>query len=414
MPHDAPSLQSLLPWPWNRVLSLPASFRLRVRSKVLGTYDFRMKAERGCYLCEKVFSYHYKPVAASYGIHSRISSVCQDILHSIVLGTTSREFDDGEEGEEEEKEEKRCWKREKIGKYGIRTLRKSLHSPLLRSAKPTHTYYLIYCTLEKFADYPVASFTSSSSLLHTQQSFPQSAVPTVCIVHLHKHITTQPSITTEKGNPLKNPDTSSCSASYIKSFSSTLHPTLIESEMMDLHLINKPEKASVNETPTGSKTTSEDGTKPETLPNLSLIDYAAERKLLRKLDLHVVPVIAFLYVLAFVDRINIGNARIQGLEKDLNMRGQDYNIALFVFFIPYILFEVPSNLLIRKFAPSTWLTSIMVLWGECSRCSCSSPLEKTDIRGRDCDGMPRCYSKFRWPGRLSLPPRPLRSRVFSR
>lgn len=45
------------------------------------------------------------------------------------------------------------------------------------------------------------------------------------------------------------------------------------------------------------------------------------------------------------------------------MRNNDYNIALFIFFIPYILFEVPSNLVLKKLAPSTWLSLIMVLWG---------------------------------------------------
>jgi hypothetical protein len=45
------------------------------------------------------------------------------------------------------------------------------------------------------------------------------------------------------------------------------------------------------------------------------------------------------------------------------MQKTDYNIALFVFFIPYILFEVPSNLILKKLAPSTWLSAIMVLWG---------------------------------------------------
>lgn len=96
---------------------------------------------------------------------------------------------------------------------------------------------------------------------------------------------------------------------------------------------------------------------------LDPIDQAAEKRLLRKLDLHVLPMISFLYMLAFVDRINIGNARIQGLEKDLHMSGQDYNIALFVFFIPYILLEVPSNIILRKVAPSTWLSLLMFIWG---------------------------------------------------
>lgn len=45
------------------------------------------------------------------------------------------------------------------------------------------------------------------------------------------------------------------------------------------------------------------------------------------------------------------------------MRGSDYNIALFIFFIPYILFEVPSNLVLKKMKPSTWLSLIMILWG---------------------------------------------------
>lgn len=93
------------------------------------------------------------------------------------------------------------------------------------------------------------------------------------------------------------------------------------------------------------------------------LDRLAENKLRRKCDLHVLPTISLLYLLAFIDRVNIGNARIQGLEEDLNMKGHDYNVALFVFFIPYILFEVPSNILLRKVAPSTWLSSIMFCWG---------------------------------------------------
>ncbi|MCJ1438832.1 hypothetical protein MMC27_008222 [Xylographa pallens] len=98
------------------------------------------------------------------------------------------------------------------------------------------------------------------------------------------------------------------------------------------------------------------------------VDPAAEKKVVRKCDLHVMPMISLLYMLAFVDRINIGNARIQGLEKSLHMQGNNYNIALFVFFIPYILFEVPSNIILRKVAPSTWLSFIMLCWGIVTTC----------------------------------------------
>ncbi|QDS71274.1 hypothetical protein FKW77_001003 [Venturia effusa] len=93
------------------------------------------------------------------------------------------------------------------------------------------------------------------------------------------------------------------------------------------------------------------------------IDSPAEKKLMRKVDLHLIPMLTLLFLMAFLDRTNIGNAKIQGLEKDLKMKGNDYNIALFVFFIPYILFEVPSNIIIKRVAPSAYLSAIMVGWG---------------------------------------------------
>jgi len=92
-------------------------------------------------------------------------------------------------------------------------------------------------------------------------------------------------------------------------------------------------------------------------------DPASLKRLTWKCDLHVVPPLFVLFLLAFLDRTNIGNAKIQGLEASLSMEGQDYNIALFTFFIPYILLEVPSNIIIKNLAPSTWLSLIMVLWG---------------------------------------------------
>ena len=90
----------------------------------------------------------------------------------------------------------------------------------------------------------------------------------------------------------------------------------------------------------------------------------AEKRLTRRLDIHVVPIIGLLYMINFIDRANLGNARIQGLEDDLHMSGHDYNIAAFIFFIPYILCQLPSNLILRKVAPSTWLSGLMTGWGE--------------------------------------------------
>ncbi|TIA56245.1 MFS general substrate transporter [Aureobasidium pullulans] len=82
------------------------------------------------------------------------------------------------------------------------------------------------------------------------------------------------------------------------------------------------------------------------------------KKLLRKVDLRILPPLTVLFLLAFLDRTNIGNAKIQDMTAELKMGGHDYNIALFVFFIP-----VPSNVVLKKISPSLWLSCIMVLWG---------------------------------------------------
>ncbi|KAI4240857.1 MAG: hypothetical protein L6R42_011426, partial [Xanthoria sp. 1 TBL-2021] len=87
------------------------------------------------------------------------------------------------------------------------------------------------------------------------------------------------------------------------------------------------------------------------------------KKVLLKMDLHLIPMLALLYLLSFLDRGNIGNARIEGLVDSLHMTGPQYNWCLTVFFFTYCLFEVPSNLLLKRLRPSIWLPSIMVAWG---------------------------------------------------
>jgi hypothetical protein len=67
--------------------------------------------------------------------------------------------------------------------------------------------------------------------------------------------------------------------------------------------------------------------------SLDPTDPVAERKLLWRLDLHILPPPIVLFWLSFLDRSNIGNAKIQGMIEGLHMEGQDYNIALSIFFI---------------------------------------------------------------------------------
>ncbi|KAF5094346.1 hypothetical protein DV451_005035 [Geotrichum candidum] len=88
-----------------------------------------------------------------------------------------------------------------------------------------------------------------------------------------------------------------------------------------------------------------------------------EKKLLRKMDLHIVPTLAVLYLLSFLDRGNIGNANIEGLSTDLNLIGNQYNLCLTIFFISYCVFEVPSNAILKVLRPSIWIPIIMVCWG---------------------------------------------------
>jgi len=93
------------------------------------------------------------------------------------------------------------------------------------------------------------------------------------------------------------------------------------------------------------------------------IDHAAEKKLVKKLDRWIIPMMTMAYLLCFLDRSNIGNARLYGLEKDLHMKGNQYQISVSIFFVPYVIFEIPSNLLIKRVGPSRWISFITVSWG---------------------------------------------------
>lgn len=109
-----------------------------------------------------------------------------------------------------------------------------------------------------------------------------------------------------------------------------------------------------------------------------------EKMILRKMDLRLIPVLALLYLLSFLDRRcsflflshlsltlslttipggNIGNAKIEGLQEDLGLQSFEYNWCLTAFFFTYAAFEVPSNLLLKRLRPSRWLPAIMVAWG---------------------------------------------------
>ncbi|KAF2848328.1 MFS general substrate transporter [Plenodomus tracheiphilus IPT5] len=97
-----------------------------------------------------------------------------------------------------------------------------------------------------------------------------------------------------------------------------------------------------------------------------LVDDEAEaNRVLRKVDMRLVPMLALLYLVAFIDRSNIGNAKIAGMTKDLKMPDNtlQYNTAVTLFFVPYTLLEVPSNIVLKMMKPSYWMAILLLSWG---------------------------------------------------
>jgi MFS family permease len=90
----------------------------------------------------------------------------------------------------------------------------------------------------------------------------------------------------------------------------------------------------------------------------------AERELKRKLDAVILPLTTLLYLGAYLDRGNMGNAKLQGIEKDI-MGNSDTNfsIALSCFYIAYIVFNVPGNIMPKLLQPSTALAIAALIWG---------------------------------------------------
>lgn len=77
----------------------------------------------------------------------------------------------------------------------------------------------------------------------------------------------------------------------------------------------------------------------------------------------MIPILSLLYLLSFLDRTNVANAAIFGLQKDLKLSSLQYQTALTIFFVPYVLFEIPSNILLKRLKPHVWLSLCMLSFG---------------------------------------------------
>ncbi|KAI9295596.1 MFS general substrate transporter [Neoconidiobolus thromboides FSU 785] len=97
-------------------------------------------------------------------------------------------------------------------------------------------------------------------------------------------------------------------------------------------------------------------------------DQKEVKRILWKCDIRLIPFLSVLYLFSFLDRVNIGYTRIFEIEKDLNLTPSQFSSALSIFFLGYILFELPSNLMLKKTSPATWLARIMITWGVITMC----------------------------------------------
>ncbi len=87
-----------------------------------------------------------------------------------------------------------------------------------------------------------------------------------------------------------------------------------------------------------------------------------EERAYRRVTLRLIPFLFLCYVVAYLDRVNVGFAKLQMLQ-DLGMSETAYGLGAGIFFIGYFLFEVPSNLILHRTGARVWISRIMITWG---------------------------------------------------
>lgn len=91
-------------------------------------------------------------------------------------------------------------------------------------------------------------------------------------------------------------------------------------------------------------------------------DVARENAVFRKVVRRIVPFLVLCYVVSYLDRVNVGFAKLQ-MSDDLGFSEAAYGLGAGLFFIGYFLFEVPSNLMLQRIGARTWIARIMISWG---------------------------------------------------
>ncbi len=92
------------------------------------------------------------------------------------------------------------------------------------------------------------------------------------------------------------------------------------------------------------------------------MDNPQESLLLRKVTLRLIPFLFLLYIIAYLDRVNVGFAKLQ-MQQALGFSDTVYGIGAGIFFLGYFIFEIPSNLILERVGARKWIARIMVTWG---------------------------------------------------
>jgi MFS family permease len=88
-----------------------------------------------------------------------------------------------------------------------------------------------------------------------------------------------------------------------------------------------------------------------------------QKKIVRRIDRRLVMTLGLMYCVSLMDRTNLGLAAIGGMAVDLDLVGNRYSLITLIFFIPYILFQPPATVVLRKIGPRIFLSVITLLWG---------------------------------------------------
>jgi len=94
----------------------------------------------------------------------------------------------------------------------------------------------------------------------------------------------------------------------------------------------------------------------------------AEARAYRTITWRIMPFLFVCYVLAYVDRVNVGFAKLQ-MQQDLGMSDSVYGLGAGIFFLGYFLFEVPSNMVLQRIGARSWIGPLMMAWGVVSACT---------------------------------------------